>query len=146
MPMELSSGPPTDPGDGRRMSRATLMGRHSHRTSSGVELHIYIRDGKYLARGSLEGRRIGPTIGSTELEAEVRLREILVDIERGTYLRPSEARNRPLKIPQRQATFRQIADQFLVEKRNLLGKKTFANYRSRLGHVLDFIDLPANRK
>ena len=41
------------PSKSRKMVRSELMGDHTHETSVGVNVHIYERDGKYLARGRL---------------------------------------------------------------------------------------------
>ena len=68
---------PVDPP--RRMVRAVLAGSHSHATASGINVHIYRRDGKYLARGRYQRRLFGATLGSSEKAAVVRLRQLLVD-------------------------------------------------------------------
>lgn len=141
-----SSKQPAPDSSERRMVPVALMGQHSHRTRSEIEVHVYFRSGRYLARGSYEGRRFGETLGKSEAESVARLREILVDIDNGVYVRASERRKRPLKTPRRQATARQIIDAFLEDVRNRKGKATFQNYRSRLNPVLDFIERPENRK
>jgi Phage integrase family len=126
---------------------ATLSGQHSHKTTLGVDVHIWRRGNTYLARGSFEGRRFGETLGNDELEASARLRRLLGEIESGAYVRPSEARKRLLSRPTvSRLTLRQLLDAFLSEKRKTRGETTSATYRSRLLPVLDFVELPANRK
>jgi integrase len=126
---------------------ATLSGQHSHKTVLGVDVHIWRRGNTYLARGSFEGRRFGETLGNDELEASARLRRLLGEIESGAYVRPSEACKRPLSRPTvSRLTLRQLLDAFLAEKRKTRGENTSATYKSRLLPVLDFVELPANRK
>ncbi|PHS04711.1 MAG: hypothetical protein COA78_16170 [Blastopirellula sp.] len=43
----------------RKMERAQLLGQHTHETLNGTKVHIWIRDGKYLARGSYQKQRFG---------------------------------------------------------------------------------------
>jgi hypothetical protein len=127
--------------DQRRMLRAELMGRHTHRTLNGVEVHIWRRGGKFLARGSIRKRRFGETLGAEIIEAESRLRRILSEIEHGTYLAPTEARQRPLKHgPPPRLDFRQLVDRYLSIMRPLRGKKTAADYRARLLPVIEYCE------
>lgn len=131
----------------RKMLRAELMGSHTHRTRAGVRVHIWNRDGKYLARGYLQRRPFGETLGGDELEASIRLRALLTEIESGAYVRPTEPRSRmsTRSIPT-QMSLRQLIGDFLTEKRQLRGMRTTATYRARLGPVLAFCDLPTSRQ
>lgn len=127
--------------DRRQMVRAELMGRHSHRTINGLEVHIWRRASKFLARGSIRKNRFGETLGSEIREAESRLRRILSEIEQGTYQTPSETRQRPLKHgPIPRMDFRQMVDRYLSAVRALRGKKTAADYRSRLIPVIEYCE------
>jgi hypothetical protein len=68
-------------GQGRRMVRADLMGAHSHATLSGIKVHVYRRDNRFIARGRYEGSSFGEVLGSDEEEAIARLRQLLAEIE-----------------------------------------------------------------
>ncbi len=149
--MALGSSKPVTPTSAtentRPMVRAELMGSHSHDTLCGVEVHVWMRGGKYLARGSYQRQRFGEDLGSDVTEATARLRELLTEIDHGSYVRPSESRNRPLsKGKVSRLSVRQLVDEFLVEKRRLKGQRTAATYRSRLRPVLDFAEQPAARR
>ncbi len=125
----------------RKMVKAELMGAHTHKTTVGVEVHIWMRDGKYIARGRYEKEAFGPTLSSDATLAQSELRRLLTEIESGTFLRPSEARKRPLntkRIPQH--NLRGLCNEFLAEKRKLLGEKTVNTYRNRLAPALDFAE------
>jgi integrase len=129
------------------MVRAELMGGHTHTTLDGVRVHVWKRGPKYLARGRFQGQPFGETLGESETEAGARLRHILTEIESSSYVRPSQARKRPLsggRAPR--LTLRQVMGDFLAEKRKLCGKQTAGDYRARLMPVLDFAEQPANRQ
>src|SRR5947209_20131901 len=91
---ESTTSPQTD--TDRRMVRAELLGRHSHRTASGICVHVWRRHGRYLARGSYQGRRFGKTLVGTFEAAEAELRRLLTEIEVGSFVSRSDARKRPL--------------------------------------------------
>ncbi len=86
-----TSPPPATPtiADSRRMVCAELMGAHSHETATGVQVHVWLRDGKYLARGRFHGQPFGEALGTDPLPAAVRLRQILNDLT--TALSPGPA-------------------------------------------------------
>src|SRR4051812_36639911 len=71
-----------------KMARAELMGSHTHHTIDGVGVHVWLRDGKYLARGRYQGQAFGETIGDNVALATARLRQLLTEIEDGGYVRP----------------------------------------------------------
>jgi integrase len=124
------------------MVRADLMGGHSHVTDTGVNVYVWQRGTAFIARGRYQGRPFGKTLGNIATATKT-LRQLLCDIENGAFTQPSEARNAPLqsgRVPQ--LTLRALANEFLKEKRKLRGKKTADTYRSRLGPVLDFAELP----
>jgi integrase len=132
------------PDGARRMARAELYGRHSHIAASGVQVHVWVRAGKYLARGRLRGRQFGETLGATSQEAERRLMALLTELGRGAYLPPSEARQSPLaQGPAPRLTLRELAARFLTDVRAARGENTAANYRARLAPVLEFAELKA---
>ncbi len=127
--------------------RAELMGGHSHRTDEGVLVHVWRRNEKYLARGRYDGQPFGETLGANEQTATSRLRQLLTEIENGSFVRPSEARKAPLgrgRVPQ--LTLRELCNEFLGEKRKTLGKSSTKSYTNRLAPVLDFSELSASRK
>src|SRR5437879_5288871 len=93
----------------RPMLRAELMGAHSHATSSGVNVHIWSRRDRFLARGYHNRRPFGETLGKTEAEATVRLRRLLTEIEDRSFVPPSEARKQPLATgPAPRLTLREV--------------------------------------
>jgi integrase len=139
---------PADAADkDRRMVRAELLGSHSHETACGVRVHVWLRAGTYLARGSYLGQRFGETLGSNVAEATGRLRRVLNELEDGSYVRPTEARQRPLSrgtVPR--LTLRQLMNEYLTDRRQLRGRRTADTYRARLTPVLDFAERPTNRQ
>ncbi len=129
------------------MIRAELMGGHTHSTIDGLRVHVWRRGDKYLARGRLHGRSFGETLGGDLAGATARLRQMLNEIENGSYVRPSEARRRPLgRGGAARLDMRQLVSGFLAEKRKVRGRKTAETYKSRLMPVLDFAELPAHRR
>ena len=145
MPLENNGRGPSP--TNRKMVRAVLMGSHSHPTRHGSDVHVYQRGTGFLARGYYEKRQFGETLGTNELEATTRLRELLGEIDNQTYVRPSESRRRPLrKLDHRRATVRQLVDTFLADVRKRRGKETAGTYQSRLMHALDFVEGSNNRK
>ena len=131
----------------RKMTKSTLLGQHSHETASGVGVNVYQRDGKYLVRGYVDGEAFGKTLGADEREASRCLHRLLVEIEDGTFVRPSELRGRQLKRgPVPRFTIRQLCDDFLVEKRKTKGKKTADTYRSRLTPLIKFSERMESRR
>lgn len=126
------------------MNRAKLLGSHSHSTITKVNVHVWLRDNRYLARGSYRGRRFGVTMSACPIEAASQLQQLLVEIENGSFLRPSEARYRPLScgvVPT--LSLRELMNEYLIERRQLRGQKTADTYRSRLMPVLDFVERPS---
>ena len=126
------------------MVRAELMGRHTHCTLCGIQVHVWQRGEQYLVRGSYQGRMFGKTLGRHVAEAVARLRRLLTEIDDGAFVRPSEARTQALsngQVPR--LSLRQLVNEFLAEKRKLRGRQTAASYLSRLWPVLDFAEQPA---
>ena len=125
--------------DSRPMVRSELLGHHTHETSAGVSVHIFKRNGKYLARGRYERRYFGETLGADLQEAKSKLIELIHKLESGTFVPPSDARKQILKtrkIPN--LTLRELCDRFLIEKRKVCGENTARTYLNRLAPVLDF--------
>jgi integrase len=130
-----------------KMVPAELMGSHTHSTLAGVEVHVWKRGPKFIVRGRIQGQPFGKTIGESAAEATARLRQILNDIENGSYVRPSEARKRPLSsamVPR--LTLRQLVDEFLAEKRRVRGQQTAGDYKARLMPVLAFAEQAESTK
>jgi hypothetical protein len=129
------------------MVRTQLLGQHTHETSDGQRVHVWLRDDKHLARGRYEGKAFGVTLGGDRRQAVVALHRLLVEIEDGTFCRPSERVRRPLKSgPPPRNTVRDFCNAFLAEKRHLRGKRTSLDYRSRLVPLIEFAEQPAIRK
>jgi integrase len=136
------------PGRDRKMVRADLLGSHSHLTINGIQLNIWKRSGRYLARGYYEGQRIGPTLGEDTSQAAAELRRLMAEIESGTFVRPSseEAKRRRTIRPIPQLTVPELISLYVAEKRRLNGKSTAETYRSRLAHLEVFCELPDVRR
>jgi hypothetical protein len=71
------------------MVRSELLGAHSHVAAGKVQIHVWFRGGKYLARGRYEGKAFGETLGADVGEASARLRRLLGEIEDCSYVRPT---------------------------------------------------------
>lgn len=130
-----------DISDKRRMVQASLLGRHSHHTPSGHRLHVSVRDGAFLARGRCEGRQFGETLGRDATKAEMRLHEILADLEAGTYRppsHPSRKNRRPKRIPR--VTLREIVEEYVADVRKRKGCPTATRYRNWLAHALEYAE------
>lgn len=131
----------------RKMRCAVLMGAHLHHTTCGINVHIWERDGKFLARGRYQGKPFGRTLGADERQAQAELRRLLTAIEDGTFLRPSEARRRPLKVATVPAmNLRQLCSEFLTEKRKTCGANTSQDYQCRLAPILDFAERQESKR
>lgn len=127
----------------RQMVRAELLGKHTHETRTGIRVHVWVRDGRFLARGSFQRKRFGETLGDNERNACARLREILYEIETGRYSAPSDSRKHVIaKVMSSRLTLRDLLNDFLREKRKLRGQRTCVTYRSRLAHILDYAEQP----
>jgi hypothetical protein len=110
-------------------------------------VHVWRRGDKYSARGRYQGQAFGETLGGDVASATSRLRQLLVEIGDGSFVRPSEANKRArsvTKVPR--LTLRQLLDEFLSEKRKVRGEKTAVTYKSRLMPVLDCAETAAHRK
>jgi hypothetical protein len=133
----------TRPPEKRRMHRAELSGAHTHVTSDGISVHIYVRDERYLARGRYRGYPFGVTLGTDKQRAEATLRRLLTEIEDGRFCRPSERSSHIFRPPRvRTLTLRELCDNCLREKRKLRGQNTTQTYQGRLSHVLDYAERP----
>ncbi len=123
------------------------MGGHTHTTLCGVCVHVWRRGTKYLARGRYQGRAFGETLGEDNARATARLRQLLNEIEEGTFVRPSESRRLPLsRRGAPRLSLRQLVADFVAEKRKARGRQTAGDYRARLAPVLDFAEKTANLK
>jgi len=131
----------------RQMTRAELLGQHTHPTTQSVNVHVWIRDGKYIARGRCDGRAFGETLGDDPSVAAGRLRHLLVEIDNGTYVRSADRPRRQLRrgAPPR-LDVRALCDEFLTERRKVVGKRTTQDYQSRLGHLIEFAEQPTIRR
>jgi hypothetical protein len=129
--------------DARRMVSAELLGCHSHETTDGRKVHIWSRDGKYLARGRYNRKAFGRDLGADPKEAVASLRRLLVELEDGTFISPNEARRRQLKSRQApRCSVRQLCDAFLCDKRGVCGKQTADDYRTRLTPLIEYSEQP----
>lgn len=124
-----------------------MQGSHEHVTENGLRIQIWMRDGKYLARGRWQGQQFGVTLGTDEVTAAHELRRLLTEIENGTFVPRREARkhrfsNRP--VPRHD--LRGLTNAYLIDRRRLKGPDTARAYGNRLTHVLDFARQPSSRK
>ena len=99
--LEISGNTGTDC---RRMLPGKLLGNHSHETADGRRVHVWVRGSRYLARGYHNRKAFGKDLGTDPREAAAALRRLLVELEDGTFIPPSEARKRQLKARQAPAT------------------------------------------
>jgi hypothetical protein len=129
------------------MCKAELLGSHTHSTAAGIDVHVWIRDSRYIARGSIQKRRFGPTLGSDPKQAAVALRRLLADIDDGCFTRPSErpVRSTP-RLPTTAATFDTIADRYIDELTRSKGRETGGTLASRLEHAQHFFARQESRK
>jgi hypothetical protein len=128
------------------MVNAELLGRHVHRSTSGVAVHIWRRGSSYIARGSYLGQRYGETLGADERQAEARLHEVLYEIGQGTFVLPKERSKRQLaRLSVVRSTIRQLIDEFLIEKRNTRGEQLAKDYRCRLVPLIEFSEFDKTR-
>jgi integrase len=129
------------------MVRSELMGDHTHTTLAGVEVHIWQRGNKYIARGSYGGQRFGETLGTDVAAATARLRQLLTEIEGGSFVRPSDANKRLVaKKKILRLSVRDLVSDFVNEIRKSRGQQTAGDYRARLGPVLAFAEQASNFK
>lgn len=127
--------------------RAELLGSHTHGTAANVDVHVWQRDGKYIARGRHQGHAFGQTLGDNEVKAGTKLRHMLVELDNGTFVRSSERGSQQLKLGAApRFDVRELVNKFLTEKRKLVGEETMRNYRSRLDHLITFSENPENRR
>jgi hypothetical protein len=140
MDVTLAPADSATPGpDGRQMVRAELLGSHTHKTTNGIRVHVWCRQGRFLARGRHQGRPFGKTLSADPQTASAQFRQLLVEIENRMFLAPSVARRRPLKLgPPAALTVRQLVDSYLQLVRKLRGKQTVGDYFSRLMPVIEF--------
>jgi len=132
---------------GRKMARASLLGRHSHSTAIGVEVHIWRRGETFLARGRIHGKAFGPTLGKDVKTAETKLCRMLTEINDGRFERPSTICKRSIKrVAPERLTFLDLCDRYLTDTRKRNGEKTWKDYRNRLMHVIRFSENPENRR
>lgn len=131
----------------RRMRRSSLMGRHTHCTTNGVTLNIWMRSGRFIARGYCNRECFGETLGATVSEAEARLRQMMTEIENDTYVRASQRRQQMISITRTpNLSPRELVNLFLVDTRKLKGEKTAATYRSRLMPLLEFLETDGRQR
>jgi hypothetical protein len=133
-------------GDGRLMVRGKLLGRHTHERN-GVRVHISVRGGTYLARGSYKGRRFGVKLGQGEDEAERALMALLVELDQGSFVPPSQAAKRTIKrgnAPKLDG--RELVARFLSHQRQSRGSSTAQDYQGRLDHFIRFAERRHVRK
>jgi len=133
--------------DRRQMVRADLLGKHTHTTTNGASINIWRRDCTYIARGYYEGRAYGHSLGREVATAEAELCRLRTDIENGTYVRPSEARRRPLQNkPPARLSLRSLINEYLVSVRRRQGRKTAATYEDRLAPLIEFTEVPDRQR
>ena len=129
------------------MVRAELLGLHSLDASNGLRIHVWRRGDAYLARGYYKGARFGETLGVDLKRAQTRLMEMVAEIGRGVYVLPSQRNKQQLAHPSGQRlTIRQLVDEFLTEKRNVVGEQTANDYRARLVPLIEFAECDRSLK
>ncbi|MEI8195236.1 MAG: hypothetical protein WCI73_04945 [Phycisphaerae bacterium] len=137
---------PIHEGNTRVMVRATLSGSHTHVADDGTEIHIWCRAGKFLARGSCQGQRFGHTLGENPRDAQVQLRALLGDIDRGVFERASNRTRQVVrvgKVPK--LTLAELINAFVADARRRIGKNTADTYADRLAPGIEFADQHVKR-
>ena len=100
-----------------------------------------------MARGRINKRQFGKTLGSNEIEAASRLCHLITQIENGSFVRPSVVRKRMVSEQNvSRLSHRELVSEFLDATRKRKGQNTASTYRSRLRPVLDFAERHAHRK
>lgn len=140
-PADASPPLPSRSSSDRRMVRAELLGHHEHETPGGTTVLVYVRNGRFLARGSWNGGRFGETLPAGEADAKARLCQIIAEIGAGTYVPPSQASRRLVRRGlSPRLSVRDIAANYLDNIRDRRGRKTAADYKARLMPVLEFAE------
>jgi len=133
--------------DNRKMVAASLWGRHTHASDKGLNVHIWRRGKTFIARGRIDGKAFGETLGSDEKSAEIKLRRVLTEIDNGRFVRPSAKIKQAIKstVPER-LSFAELCNEYVLETRKLKGEDTASDYRARLIHAIRFLEQPDNRR
>jgi len=129
----------------RRMVAATLSGQHEFATERGEKVQIWLRQGRYLARGRCEGQQFGVTLDMDAAAASHELRRLVTELENGTFV-PRTRGGRQLRRPIPRHDLRSLIDAFLDDRRRTVSASTAGTYHSRLMHVLDFAEQALVRK
>ncbi len=125
------------------MVRAKLYGEHSFPLTNGKKVHVWKRDGVFLVRGSVDEQRFGESLGCDEETAKALLLEIIANMNRGVYRRPTHpSRKQRLRRPVGNATLVELSAAYTFDVQRRRGKKTAQKYRNLLNHVLAFAREP----
>jgi len=130
----------------RKMVKASLCGEHTHCSTSGTKVHIFIRDRKFLARGRYQGQQFGETLGTSEQEAISVLRRLMVELDEGRYVPPSNRTKQSFPLQVQKQSLKELVNCFLAEKRAVRGKQTSDDYQARLAWLIDFWEHPESQK
>lgn len=125
------------------MIRAELMGKHSFPCGDGKQIHIFEREGRYIARGRIDGSAFGETLGSDPDAAEKRLLAMLAELNNGTYRPPSHVgRKQKKRVATGKVSIQELIDAYIGDVRRRKGKRTAARYRNWLNHLIAYIQRP----
>lgn len=133
--------------DSRKWLPAVLSGKHLHRTRNGCSVYVVERKGKYMARGRFLGKSYCETLGRNEADAESRLRELLSELEKDTFLPPLERKKQLVRTRiTYPLSFTEMLSGFLTDVKGANGKNTAQYYLAKLGHVERFAAKPENSR
>lgn len=125
------------------MTRAELFGQHSFSWGDGKRVSVYQREGRYIARGRIDGKAFGETLGSEQLTAQKELLAILAALEKGTFRPPSHSsRNRRPRIAGGKVTVEELIEVYVADVKLRKGKRTATRYRNWLNHLLAYVRQP----
>lgn len=125
------------------MTRAELLGRHSFSWGDGKQIHIFRREERYIARGRIDGRTFGETLGSNAEAAQVRLFAILAELNNGFFRPPSHpSRKQKKRLATVKVSFQELIEAYIQDVKRRKGKRTAARYRNWLNHLLAFTQRP----
>lgn len=130
----------------RKMEKATLGGLHSHRSVSGISVHIFQRDGKFIARGRFQRRQFGVTLGTSETDSLPSLRKLLVELDEGRFVPPSDRLQQIFPTQVARLSTIQVLNKYIEDRRKVNGKQTSYDYTSRLAWTVRFSEQAAIKK
>lgn len=134
-------------GNDRSFQKSELLANHSFEAPNGSKITIWKRGRSWIARGRFNRKSFGQTLGKSEREAVGNLTRLLFELGEGTFVAPSERRKQIVRprVTESLET-RDLVNRYLQYVRNTKGEGAKKAYLDRLRPVLQFDDLPDNRR